>query len=39
MDGGTAFLILVIGALSLFAGVLGFASWEETQARRSKNLK
>jgi hypothetical protein len=33
---GDIFLIVVISALSLFAGVLGFASWEETQSRRGR---
>jgi hypothetical protein len=39
MDGGTVFLFVVIGAFSLFAGVVGFASWEEGQARRNRSLK
>ena len=30
------FLFVVIGALSLFAGVLGFATWEEGKSRRGK---
>jgi hypothetical protein len=30
------FLVLVVGALSLFAGVVGFASWEETRSRRRR---
>jgi len=30
------FLALVVGALSLFAGVIGFASWEETRSRRHR---
>jgi len=28
------FLVLVIFCLTLFAAVVGFASWEETRARR-----
>jgi hypothetical protein len=36
MEPGTIFLFVVIAALSLFAGVLGFASWEEGQTRRNK---
>lgn len=36
MTSGTVFLFVVIGALSLFAAVLGFASWEEGQTRRKK---
>ncbi len=36
MTGGDWFLVLVVGALSLFAGVLGFASWEETSSRRRR---
>lgn len=32
-----AFLVLVVGALTLFGGALGFASFEESRARwRSK---
>lgn len=27
-------LILIVGALALFAGALGWASWEETRTRR-----
>jgi hypothetical protein len=34
--GELAFLILVIAALALFGGVLGFASWEETRDRKRK---
>jgi len=30
------FLVLVIGALSMFGGVLGFASWEEARSRRRR---
>ena len=33
---GMGFVALVIGALTLFGCVLGFASWEETRARRRK---
>jgi len=29
-----AFLALVVGALTLFGGVLGWASWQDTRARR-----
>lgn len=36
MSGGDLFLILVIGAISLFAGVLGLATWEEGQARKRR---
>ena len=28
-----AFLVLAVGALSLFAGVLGWASWAESRNR------
>lgn len=31
-----AFLVLVVGALALFGGALGFASFEETRTRRRK---
>ena len=31
-----AFLGLVVAALTLFGGVLGWASWEETRASRKK---
>ena len=32
-----AFLVLVVGALSLFGGVLGWASWDESRrARRAR---
>ncbi len=37
MENGTIFLFVVIGAFSLFAAVLGFATWEEGQARRNKH--
>lgn len=30
------FLVVVIGALSLFAGALALASWEEGRSRRGK---
>lgn len=30
-------LMLIVGALVLFAGTLGWASWKETQERRLKN--
>jgi hypothetical protein len=36
-DSDIAFLILVVGALSLFAGALGFASFEESRARHRKS--
>ncbi len=36
MTGGDFFLLVVIGALSLFAGVLGYASWEEGRDRRAR---
>jgi hypothetical protein len=36
MEPGTIFLFVVIVALSLFAGVLGFASWEEDQTRKKR---
>lgn len=39
MSGGDWFLVLVIGSLSLFAGVLGFASWEEGRDRRRRGGK
>jgi hypothetical protein len=29
-------LTLIVGALALFAGVLGWASWAETRSRRRK---
>jgi hypothetical protein len=29
-----AFLCLVVGALTLFGGVLAWASWDESRARR-----
>jgi hypothetical protein len=32
--GGLAFLVLVISALSLFAGVLGWASWMEGRDKK-----
>ena len=32
--GGLEFLALVIGALSLFAGVLGWASWMEGRDKK-----
>ena len=32
----TGYLILVVFALVLFGGVLGWASWEETRSRRRK---
>lgn len=31
-----AFLAVAVGALSLFAGVLGWASWMEYRASRSR---
>ena len=34
-----AILALVIGAFSIFGGVLGFASWEETRTRRHRERK
>ena len=37
MSGGEmAFLGMVVGALTLFGGVLAWASWEETRASRKK---
>jgi hypothetical protein len=36
-SGEIFFLALVIGALSLFGGVLGFASWEDTRNSRRKS--
>jgi hypothetical protein len=32
--GGLGFVVLVISALCLFGCVLGYASWEETRARK-----
>lgn len=39
MTGGDFFLVVVIGALSLFGGVLGFASWEDTRNSRRKSKR
>jgi len=36
MSGGDWFLVLVLGGFTLFGGVLGFASWEETRSRRAR---
>jgi hypothetical protein len=36
MSGGDIFLIVAIGALLLFAGVLGLATWEEGQMRKKR---
>ncbi len=33
---GNAFLILVICAFSLFGGVLGWASWDESRRNRKQ---
>jgi hypothetical protein len=37
ISGGTMFLMLVIGALTLFGAVLGFASWEDTRNSRRRD--
>lgn len=34
MSSDLGMLVLIVGALAMFAGVLGWASWEETRARR-----
>jgi hypothetical protein len=36
IDGGTIFLAVAIGALTLFGGVLGFASWEDSRNSRRR---
>lgn len=36
IDNGTAFLVLAIGAFSLFGGVLAWASWMEYRENKQR---